>query len=231
MNPDGTSLTVVTPPGGPGPVDVTVLLPGDDVTAPDGFTYEPAPPRIDTVTPGQGPTDGGTTVTVGGSGFVPGRTTVTICGTAIPASQVTWHPAAVISHGRPTRYGIRQARSDSLTTIDQQCVGSGADVRSGFRHRLIDACGRAAHCYTFQTVRKGSGLRQTCVHRNDATGAGSEDRKQLRGQYGSIVDRDGDCGRLRDNLPIGDLPRAAVALPGVSEMTLQTSGFRGTTPR
>ncbi|MBM7077169.1 IPT/TIG domain-containing protein [Micromonospora humida] len=92
VNPGGTSLTVVTPPGQVGPVDVTVLLPGDDVTAPDGFTYEPVPPRIDTVTPGQGPTGGGTTVTVGGSGFVPGGTTVTICGTTIPADQVTVSP-------------------------------------------------------------------------------------------------------------------------------------------
>ncbi|MBW4700461.1 IPT/TIG domain-containing protein [Micromonospora sp. RL09-050-HVF-A] len=91
VNPNGTSLTVVTPPGSPGAVDVTVLLPGDDVTAPDGFTYEPVPPRIDTVSPGQGPTGGGTTVTVSGSGFVPGGTTVTIRATTIPASRSRWH--------------------------------------------------------------------------------------------------------------------------------------------
>lgn len=56
VNPNGTSLTVTHPPGLPGPVDVTVQLPGGDVTEPGGFTYEIAPPRIDTVTPGQGPT-------------------------------------------------------------------------------------------------------------------------------------------------------------------------------
>ncbi|WP_422772188.1 beta strand repeat-containing protein [Plantactinospora sp. WMMC1484] len=88
VDPSGTSLTVTTPPGTPGPVDVTVLLPGADAVLADGFTYQGIAPVIDTVDPGQGPTSGGTDVTIGGSGFVPGQTTVTICGRTIPASQV-----------------------------------------------------------------------------------------------------------------------------------------------
>ncbi|MFY1634082.1 IPT/TIG domain-containing protein [Solwaraspora sp. WMMB335] len=90
VDPSGTSLTVVTPPGAPGVVDVTVVLPGDDATAPDAFTYAGGPaPVIDSVDPGQGPAGGGTTVVVGGSGFIPGQTTVTICDQTIPASSVT----------------------------------------------------------------------------------------------------------------------------------------------
>jgi len=90
VDPSGTSLTVVTPPGPVGPVDVVVVLPGDDAVAPDGFTYSGGPaPVIDSVDPGQGPANGGTTVVVGGSGFIPGQTTVTICGKTIPANNVT----------------------------------------------------------------------------------------------------------------------------------------------
>ncbi|MEQ4299916.1 IPT/TIG domain-containing protein [Plantactinospora sp. B6F1] len=89
VDPSGTSLTVTTPPGTPGTVDVTVQLPGADAVADDGFTYRAVVPVIETVDPDQGPTSGGTVVTVGGSGFVPGQTTVTICGRTIPASAVT----------------------------------------------------------------------------------------------------------------------------------------------
>ncbi|WP_329107865.1 IPT/TIG domain-containing protein [Micromonospora sp. NBC_01699] len=92
VSPDGTSLTVTTPPGPVGPVDVVVLLPGPDATAPNGFSYVIAAPTVNGINPNQGPTSGGTTVTVTGSGFVPGQTTVTICGRTVQASAVTVAP-------------------------------------------------------------------------------------------------------------------------------------------
>ncbi|MEU1883975.1 IPT/TIG domain-containing protein [Micromonospora rifamycinica] len=128
VSPDGTSLTVVTPPGPTGPVDVTVQLPGDDVTEPGGFTYQPVPPRIDTVTPGQGPTGGGTTVTVGGSGFVPGRTTVTICGTVIPASQVTVAP-----DGRSLTFRTPSCAAGDTTVV----VSTDGGTSNGFTFRYV----------------------------------------------------------------------------------------------
>ncbi|MFC6018447.1 IPT/TIG domain-containing protein [Plantactinospora solaniradicis] len=92
VNPAGTSLTVTTPAGPAGPVDVVVLLPGPDATAADGFTYLLAAPTISDIDPDRGPAGGGTTVTVNGSGFVPGGTTVNICGRSIAASSVTVSP-------------------------------------------------------------------------------------------------------------------------------------------
>ncbi|MGC4747611.1 IPT/TIG domain-containing protein [Micromonospora sp. DT201] len=92
VNQAGTTITVVTPAGLPGPVDVTVQLPGDDVVVPDGFAYRIAPPVVSALSPAQGPAGGGTTVTVGGSGFVPGGTVVTICGRTIPVNEVTVAP-------------------------------------------------------------------------------------------------------------------------------------------
>ncbi|GEM_PF-2246338 len=93
--PDGTSLTVTTPPGYVGGADVRLVLPGLDVTVPDGFTYlaAGAAPVVDDVTPGSGSTAGGTTVVVDGSGFVPGRTLVQICGVTRDASQVSVNAA------------------------------------------------------------------------------------------------------------------------------------------
>jgi hypothetical protein len=96
VDPSGTSLTVVTPPGTPGAADVSVRIPGADAIAPDGFTYRAVPPVIGTIDPGQGPTAGGSTVVVTGSGFVPGQTTVTICGRIIPADEVTVGAAATV---------------------------------------------------------------------------------------------------------------------------------------
>ncbi|WP_158630935.1 IPT/TIG domain-containing protein [Micromonospora inaquosa] len=128
VDPSGTSLTVVTPPGLPGPVDVTVLLPGDDVVEPDGFTYQIAPPVTDELNPGQGSTGGGTTVTVGGSGFVPGRTVVTICGQTIAASLVTVAP-----DGR------------SLTFRTPACAAGNTTV-------VVSVDGRASNALTFRYV-------------------------------------------------------------------------------
>lgn len=65
-----TSLKVVTPPGSPGLVDVTVTTP--DGTSPvvngDRFTYV-ALPTVTGVSPAAGPTAGGNTVTITGTGF------------------------------------------------------------------------------------------------------------------------------------------------------------------
>ncbi|MBF9134372.1 IPT/TIG domain-containing protein [Plantactinospora sp. S1510] len=89
VDPSGTSLTVVTPPGLAGPAEVRVRVPGADAVAPDGFTYLPVAPIVESVDPPRGASTGGTTVTIGGGGFVPGQTTVTICGQTIPASRTS----------------------------------------------------------------------------------------------------------------------------------------------
>ncbi|MFC3499621.1 IPT/TIG domain-containing protein [Micromonospora krabiensis] len=87
---DGSSLTAVTPPGTVGPAAVVVSTAGGSAPA-LSYTYlAPAvTPRIESLTPEQGSTDGGTVVTVRGGGFVSGRTTVGICGQTIPAGEVT----------------------------------------------------------------------------------------------------------------------------------------------
>lgn len=81
-----TEITLVTPAGAaPGPVDVAVILPGADAALPDGYTYledVDAPATIAGLDPDQGPTSGGTLVTITGSGYTQADLGVTFDGTA-----------------------------------------------------------------------------------------------------------------------------------------------------
>ncbi len=81
------TLTVTSPVGAAGPADVTVATPGGSATRAGGFTYRAAPTVAD-LSPTAGPTAGGTTVTITGTGFVPGGTTVTFGSQTVPASGV-----------------------------------------------------------------------------------------------------------------------------------------------
>jgi len=75
-----TSLTVVTPAHATGAVDVVVTTPGGAATLADGFTYMAAP-DLSSLSPAEGPTSGGTTVTLTGTNLA-GATGVTFDGVA-----------------------------------------------------------------------------------------------------------------------------------------------------
>ena len=111
----GTSLTVITPPGAPGPVPVVVTTPQGSTTVPIPYTYVgggPSPtggsggaptggggtsrtlhPAIRSITPSRGPTTGGTRVSITGSGFT-GVTGVTFDG--VPGTSVSVNPAGTV---------------------------------------------------------------------------------------------------------------------------------------
>jgi hypothetical protein len=69
----GTTMVVKTPPGTAGPKDVSVANPHASSVLTGGFTYVPAP-TISSVVPTTGPTSGGTTVVITGTGFNPAAT-------------------------------------------------------------------------------------------------------------------------------------------------------------
>jgi len=89
---DDTQITVIIPVGS-GTVDVTVTTPAgtSKTSKADQFTYIPPPPIVSSVDPSSGPTAGGKTVTIIGSGFTGatkvafGKATVT-CITAYSAN-------------------------------------------------------------------------------------------------------------------------------------------------
>ena len=68
-----TSITVKSPPGGSGTVDVTVTTPGGTsaTTSADQFTYDAAP-TVTLLVPTAGPTAGGTSVIITGTSFTAG---------------------------------------------------------------------------------------------------------------------------------------------------------------
>ncbi|WP_257450218.1 IPT/TIG domain-containing protein [Archangium lipolyticum] len=86
---DATSLAATTPAHAPGTVDVVVRNPdGQTGTLANGFMYVVAPaPGVSGISPGRGPSTGGTRVTLTGSHFAPGAT-VLIGGAS--ATEVTW---------------------------------------------------------------------------------------------------------------------------------------------
>jgi hypothetical protein len=95
---NGNSIVVKTPPHVKGLVDVTVTAqpPSSGIytkTVIDGFTYDPAPPVIQSITPNRGLPAGGTAVTITGSSFEPGAT-VTIGGAALVNQQMV-SPGAI----------------------------------------------------------------------------------------------------------------------------------------
>jgi phosphatidylinositol-3-phosphatase len=79
-----TSITAVTPAHASGSVNVVVTNPGgQSATSTNGFTYTVSPPAptVSSVNPTSGPTSGGTSITITGTGFASGAT-VAFGGTA-----------------------------------------------------------------------------------------------------------------------------------------------------
>ena len=99
----GTQITVTTPANPVGAVAVTVTNQDTKATAtqPTGFTYTNAAPTITSVAPVSGPTTGGTTITINGTGFV-ATPTVSLGGVAatnvifVNSTQIT---AVTPAHG------------------------------------------------------------------------------------------------------------------------------------
>jgi hypothetical protein len=69
-----STLTITTPPHGPGNVDVVVVnADAQQATLPGAFAFV-APPVLSSLSAAQGPASGGTTLTLTGTGFVAGAT-------------------------------------------------------------------------------------------------------------------------------------------------------------
>ena len=68
-----TTITATTPAGSAGAVTVTVTVSGQSGSLASGFTYVVAP-TVSSVSPNNGPTAGGTAVTITGTNFVAGAT-------------------------------------------------------------------------------------------------------------------------------------------------------------
>jgi hypothetical protein len=148
-----TSITATSPAGSAGVVDVTVTTPnGTSATsAGDRFTYLPPRPIVTSIAPTNGPTTGGTSVTIAGANFT-GATAVRF-GAAVAsfalnsASQITANSPA--ASGGPVDVTVTTPGGTSATSAsDQFTYGS---IRTWVSSLGSDSnqCTRSAPCLTF----------------------------------------------------------------------------------
>ncbi len=132
---ESPSEIVATSPAGSGPVNVTVTTPGGtSATSPaDEYTYI-APPSVESITPNQGPTAGGTPVTIKGTGFVEGATTVTIGGTKATPVEVV--PGSLGTEIKTTTPG-RAAGEASVVVEDSNGTSTGGPTYTYIAPPLI----------------------------------------------------------------------------------------------
>ncbi len=90
VNLAGTELTLIAPPGNPGPATITVSTPGGTTTLTGAFSYVAAPIVV-AVSPTQGPATGGTVLTITGVNLT--GATVTVGGVPVAA---TVNPAGTL---------------------------------------------------------------------------------------------------------------------------------------
>jgi hypothetical protein len=119
-----TSITAVTPAGSAGPVTVTVTNPGaQSGSLANGFTFVVAP-TVSSVSPNNGPTTGGTGVTITGTNFAAGAA-VTFGGTA--ATNVVVVSSTSITATTP-------AHAAGAVTVTVTVNGQSGSLTNGFTY-------------------------------------------------------------------------------------------------
>ncbi|MGC9960588.1 MAG: IPT/TIG domain-containing protein [Acidimicrobiales bacterium] len=108
-----TSCTATSPPASAGVVDVTLSTVNgpSSAGAADKFSYDPVP-TVTGTSPNAGPVNGGTAVTISGTGLAPGATTASFGGTA-SSSVVCASSTACIATSPP---GVRLGTVDVVVT-------------------------------------------------------------------------------------------------------------------
>ena len=121
----GTQITAKTPAGNAGAVTVAVTAAGQTGSLDSGFTYI-LPPTVTSVSPNNGPTSGGTAVTISGSNFVAGAT-VTFGGAS--ATNVVVVSGTQITAKTP-------AGNAGAVTVAVTAAGQTGSLASGFTYIL-----------------------------------------------------------------------------------------------
>ncbi len=123
VNPAGTSISAIAPPGVLGTVDVVVTAEGGTsaINASDEFTYDIPVPVVTAVTPNAGTTTGGGSVTISGTGFIAGATVKFGSNSATVNSINPTAISAVVPAGSAGPVDV------TVTTTGGTSVTSGAD--------------------------------------------------------------------------------------------------------
>ena len=125
---NSTTITATTPAGTAGAVTVTVTVSGQSGSLASGFTYI-GQPTVSSVSPNNGSTAGGTSVTITGTNFASGAT-VTFGGTA--ATNVVVENITTITATTP-------AGSAGAVTVTVTVNGQSGSLASGFTYNATVA--------------------------------------------------------------------------------------------
>lgn len=121
-----SSITATTPAHAAGPVDVVVTnSDNQSVTVPNGFTYGIPNPTVSTVSPNNGPTSGGTPVTITGTNFQSGAT---VKFGVLAATDVTVVNATTITARTPLGPATQQLAVNVSVTNPDGTTGSGTNA-------------------------------------------------------------------------------------------------------
>ncbi|HET7213121.1 MAG TPA: IPT/TIG domain-containing protein [Terriglobia bacterium] len=124
-----TQLKATTPPHASGAVSVTVTDPGGaSAVLTGGFTFGTSTFSVNSVSPVSGPADGGTKVTISGSGF---QTGVSVSFGGLGATSVSLTNSSSIEAVTPAH------NSGSVTVTVTNSSGSSATLASGFAFHSI----------------------------------------------------------------------------------------------
>jgi hypothetical protein len=129
-----TSLSATAPAQSAATVGVTVTNPDtQSATLPAAFTYVAPAPTLNSIAPTSGPTAGGTSVTLTGTGFVNGAT---VLFGALPATSVTWNSGTSLSATTPAQsagtVGVTVTNPDTQSAALPAAYTYVAPVVAGF---------------------------------------------------------------------------------------------------
>jgi uncharacterized protein YhjY with autotransporter beta-barrel domain len=149
-----TTITATTQAHAAGAVAVAVTTPGGSANLPNGFTYSAPVPTMASVAPNSGPTAGGTSVTITGSGFT-GATAVTFGGTTATSFTV---------NGDTTITATTQAHAAGAVAVAVTAPGGTASLPNGFTYSA------PVPTVTSQTLQLAAGASGTVNLTQGATG-------------------------------------------------------------
>ena len=201
-----TEITATSPAGAAGPVDVTVVTPEGTSDA-DVFTYVAAP-AVSAVSPDEGPTAGGTSVTITGTDFT-GATAVDFGGTPalftvdsdteITATKPSRRGRSGQRHHRHAGRQLRHLRCGHLYLFRHaRRLGSEPGRRANRRRNNCDDhrhglhrchCGRLRH--DARPLHRRLRYRDHCDEPSRRGGSGQRQRRHAGRQLGHLR-----CGRL-----------------------------------
>jgi hypothetical protein len=195
-----------------------VGVPGASASAGEFLPYQDyATPAVTSVSPGTGPTVGGTTVVVTGSGFVNGQTTVTIGGHAVAPTNVTSTSLTIVTPVSP----LGGANGSGVAQVVVTTPGGSSTTSSASGFTYI-AAGSYVPITPFRVLDTRLGSCVQC-NTNPQFGPGSVEPLQVTGFGAGNIPANASAVVLNVVAVAGTQPSYLTVYPTGSAMPLASS--------